>query len=459
MPEFASVTTIYQPDPTCFAPSNLWVGEGYGCDTAYEFTTAGPEPTTILTVIDGTTYPMTHATQLVYCKAASIKQLSGSKVTMSVIGYPRGSTTPTTTVVDWDYDNDFIAVTPAKIQKYLYTGKPGTTSTCFGDSHCVMNHNPIQPRPTHAPYGTYVPPPSSAVTQFTPAPSCLTDSNLWLVSDRCSLTTDPHSPPWLQCTHTVAGDPDPTRADCYPVGLSTVITGTPTYYTDCPAGYTTANSTEYFPWTVGNGGPAYDGAKATWVTCCPSAFGGGRLSFTHTSPPWSHTTVRDGTTHTVSSRTLPPYCAAFGGGRGDETLTLGLYSNGVDGRPGNTYDGASEATWDTAGGTLYAHAQTLAWTVFHGTHTCFDPAECREYFTYSYGNTMGPGVVVATPTPTPTRDSEGGGGGGGEAASSSSTAGAAALVPMRGDGRAGLAGVVVVVVTVVVNVVLGAGLT
>lgn len=421
-----------------------------GC-SAYEFTTANLEPTTILTAIDGTTYPMTYPTMASYCKAASVKQLSGSKVTLNV----QASPTPTTTEVDWDYDNDFLVVTAALIQKYLYTGKPGTTSTCFGDSHCVMNSNPIKPHPRYAPYGTYFPPPSSAVTQFTPAASCLASSNLWLVSDRCSLTTDPRTPPWLQCTHTVAGDPDPTRADCYPVGLSTVVTGTPTYYTDCPAGYTTVNTTVYFPWTVANGGPAYDKAKGTQLTCCPAPFRG--LTFEHRSPQWTYSTVYDGTTHTVSSRTLPPYCAAYGGnmrGGDGEMLTLGLYSNGIEGRPGSTYDGASEATWDGAWGTLYAHAHTLSWTVFHATHTCFEPAECREYLTYSYGNTLGPGVVVATPTPT--RDSEGGGS---EAASSSSTAAAAALVPVRGDGRAGLAGVVVVVVTVVVNVVLGAGLT
>ena len=395
------------------------------------------------------TYPTMHS----YCKAASVKQLSGSKVTVTVDASP----TPTTTEVDWDYDNDFIVAAAAHIQKYLYTGRAGTTSTCFGDHHCVMNTNPIEPHPTHHPHGTYIPPPSSAVTQFTPAASCLADdaNNLWLVSDVCSLATTPRIPPWLQCTHTIAGDPDPTRAACYPVGPSTVITGTPTYYLGCPSGYTTANSTQYFPWTLRNGGPAHwNDVEATRVTCCPSAFRD--VAFTHTSPPWTYTTAHDGTAYKVSSAALPPYCAASAAAvaprLGDQALTLGLYSNGYQGKPGKTYDGSSEAVWEE-GNTLYAHAQTVSWTVFQGTHTCFEASDCQEYFTYSYGNTMGPGVVVATPTPT--KDSEGGG----ETPTSSSSSGAAAaLVPVRGDGRAGLAGVVVVVVTVVVNVVLGAGL-
>lgn len=403
------------------------------------------------------TYPTMHS----YCKAASVSQLSGSKVTLTVAASP----SPTTTEVDWDYANDFIVAPAAKVEKYLYTGKPGTTSTCFGDKHCVMNSNPIKPHPTHARYGTYFPPPVTAVAQFTPAASCLASANLWLVSDRCSLATratrTPRTPPWLQCTHTVGGDPDPGRADCYPVGGKTVVTGTPTYYTGCPAGYTAANSTQYFPWTVARGGPAYSGVEATRLTCCPSAFND--VAFTHASPKWTYTTAHDGTTHMVSSAALPPWCAASGPAvaapqqLGDKALTLGLYSNGFQGNPGKTYDGQSEGVWEE-GNTLYAHPQTVAWTVFHGTHTCFEASECAEYFTYSYGNTMGPGVVVATPTPT--RDSEGGGGGGGggEAASSSSTGAAAALVPVRGDGRAGL-GVVMVVVTVVVNVVLGAGLS
>ncbi|KAK3290438.1 uncharacterized protein B0H64DRAFT_427704 [Chaetomium fimeti] len=413
------------------------------CPTAYDFFNADYKPTTLPTVVDGTTYPVTYQTSNAYCKATSIKQFSGQKVTATVVASP----TPTTTEVEWDYEHGYLlAPAAARIQKYIYTNGHGTIASCFGSTHCSVNTNPIEPRPTYAPYGTYVPPPVTSVARFTPAASCLAESNLWLVSDRCSLTTAPREPPWLQCTHTVAGDPDPGRADCYP-GASTVISGTPTYYTGCPAGYTTVSTTRSFPWTTA-GEPA--SAEARRVTCCPSALHGD-MTFTHTSPGWRSTTVHDGTTHTVSSRRTPPYCvarAAVPQADDDRTVTLGLYWNGPDEGRGRTYDGSSEVVWQAGADlTVYAHPVTVRSTVFHGTHTCFDAAECRRYFTYSISNTMGSGVVVATPTPT------GGGGGEGEAASSSSTGGAVAAVA-RGDGRVGLVSVVVVV-TVIVNVALG----
>jgi hypothetical protein len=392
---------------------------------------------------------MTYSTMGALCKAASIKELSDQTVTLTVSASP----TPTTTEVAWDYENGFIVVTPAIISKYIYTGFPGTTSTCF--DHCVMNHNPLmQPHPTRAPRGTYVVPPSTPVTQFTPASSCLAETNMWLVSDRCSLTLNPRVPPWLQCTHTVAGDPNPAQTSCYP-GPSTVVSGTPTYYTGCPAGYTTANSTTYQPYAPPNPNAApFPGVVVTSIDCCPSAFPS--IAFTHAQPAWRSTTTHNGTAHTVLGATHAPRCAASGTiprlNNAHQTQTLKLYSNGHEGRPGKTYDGASEDVWDAAArNTVYAQAHTVAWTVFHGTHTCFEASGCAEYFTYSYSNTMGPGIPVVTRTSAREADVGGEGGGEGGPASSSSTGAAAAA---RGDGRVGLMGVVVVV-TVVVNVVNG----
>ncbi|KAL2147942.1 hypothetical protein VTI28DRAFT_3420 [Corynascus sepedonium] len=44
----ATVTTIYRPDPTCFAPSDLWLSVNtlWGCDTYYP--PFAPRPTEIL---------------------------------------------------------------------------------------------------------------------------------------------------------------------------------------------------------------------------------------------------------------------------------------------------------------------------------------------------------------------------------------------------------------------------
>ncbi|KAK3905143.1 hypothetical protein C8A05DRAFT_31018 [Staphylotrichum tortipilum] len=423
------------------------------CPTAYDFAPAwSREPTAILSEIDGTTYPVTFSTLYAYCKAASIKTLSGKQVTLSVS--TARSEPATTTVTDWDYDNGFILATAAMIQKYLYTGRPGTTSTCFGDSHCIMNNNPLAPRPTRAPRGTYVVPPVTPVTQFTPAPSCLSASNVWLVSDRCSIANRGYTgpiptaviPPWLSCTHTVAGNPEFTPGPCYPGASTLNPDGIATYYTGCPAGYTLANSTTLKPFSLGGAAWSVD---ATRLTCCPSAFNS--VSFTHMSPGWTYRTVHDGTAYAVSSATLPPFCGASGANAlppGGTTLTMGLYSNPGPGAPGKRYEGASTSVWG-AGDTLYAEAVTVMWTVFRGTHTCFEWTDCQDYFTYSYDNTMGEGIVVVTPTPTKTVVKPTAGGAGAPGATgtglepSLSTGGAVAVLDGRGKA------VVMVVVTVV----------
>jgi hypothetical protein len=118
---------------------------------------------------------------------------------------------------------------------------------------------------------------------------------------------------------------------------------------------------------------------------------------------------------------------------------MGLYSDALKGEPGRKYDGTTDAVWDEAHNTVYALGQTVLYTVFHGTNTCFE--ECDEYFTYSYYDTKGTPV----PRTTTTR--------GGRLSSTSSSAGAVATM-VRGDKQAALS--VVVVVVTVVHVAIGA---
>ncbi|KAL2193561.1 hypothetical protein P885DRAFT_45227 [Corynascus similis CBS 632.67] len=528
----ATVTTIYRPDPTCFAPSDLWlsVNTFWGCDTyyppfaprpteilpplkcvqtelgrpgngrfddlchqhnsiitgatiysntaysacpegmtgvrtesreargiifvttnccptAYDFAPADYDPTPIPSIIDGTTYPVTYSTWNALCKAVSIKELSGQKVTLTV---PSGTESAGTTVVDWDYENDFITVTAATIYKNLYPDpRAGTTSTCFGDElGCDGRTNRYIPPPTHAPANSYVPPPSPAVTQFTPSPSCLSDSNLWLVSGKCSApvngNTEPRSPPWLQCTYTVAGDPDIAEAACYQRGRSTVIDGEPTWYTTCPAGYTAFNSSIYRPFD--RWARTYE-VEATLVSCCPSAFRDVTFAYTRQlSKLWS-LTVHDGVTRTVSWGLLP-YCSAsrVGDQLAGKAVTMGLYNHAESfdyiRKLNRKYEGTStEAVWNEAHDTLFAHAAHVMYTVFHGTHTCFE--SCDDYFTYSYHNTQRDSKSATTTTAAAD-----GGGDGGPRSTSVSSAGAAAAMA-KGDVQAAGLSVVVVVVTVV----------
>jgi hypothetical protein len=49
----ATLTTIFRPDPTCYAPSNLWlnVRPAWGCGTYYP--PFGPRPTEIVPLVCG----------------------------------------------------------------------------------------------------------------------------------------------------------------------------------------------------------------------------------------------------------------------------------------------------------------------------------------------------------------------------------------------------------------------
>lgn len=396
------------------------------------------------------------------CKAASITSFSGQIVTLTV------STSPTlsTTEVAWNYDTGFIVAEPAMVNKYLYPDpEAGTTSTCFGHGGCPGDRNPFKPRPTQAPTGAYIPPPSAAVTQFTPSPSCLSESNLWLVSASCYLDNEPHSPPWLQCTHTVAGDPDVSHAACYPgvFSSSTVVSGTPFYYSACPAGYTVAHSHFYKPFDL----PSFASSKtqtfeveASAYTCCPSAFGD--IDFTYTMLRQTSTTVHAGVTHTVNVYPLPWCVASRVSQLGGETVTMSLYSDARvwdRRRQGQRY-GTTEAVWNVAGDTLFAHGPQVSWTVFHGTHTCFE--SCNDYFQYSYHNTD-PNYVPPTTTTTtvdPSQTPRGGSSGGALQfdavdSDSTSTSTGAAVAAVGGDRKARLSAVVVIVVVTVVRVAIG----
>jgi hypothetical protein len=235
---------------------------------------------------------------------------------------------------------------------------------------------------------------------------------------------DQIQPPWLQCTHLHAGDPG--ESECYQQGLATVVRGTPTYYANCPAGYTMARLDTAQPFDSTNTrykNPVFYAVEASTLACCPSesVFG---VSFNYTRRGTRDanptTTVHDGVSRRVAKSPLPGcYASGLAGspqevsGGGNGVLTMGLYAD-----DGGKYDGTTERVWDAATDTLYAHAAEVSYTVFHGTHTCF--TNCREYFTYSYSNTQRP---------------------------ASSTSKAEAMP--RGDVRAELTVVVVVVVTVV----------
>jgi hypothetical protein len=418
------------------------------CPTAYDFKAPNSAPTAVPFVVDGTTHPVTFGTANL-CKATSIRDFSDQVVTVTL------STSPlSTTELPWDYEHGFLVAEPARIVRYLYPDEQaGTTSTCFGYRCQSTPISQTRTTPTSAPTDSYIPPPSPAVTQFTPAPSCVSDSNLWIVSASCFLNDDVslRSPPWLQCTYTAAGDPDPSDTSCYQGRTSTVISGTPTFYSACPAGYTKAWGTTSQPYDL----PHYDGNKSTTYdvyatrnVCCPSVFGDG-ISFTATEISTTRT-VYEGRSHNIRIYVVPGCVASSVSQYRDRTVTMGLYSDArvwdKKKRQGVEY-GSTTAVWDVAHDTLFANAQHLSWTVFHGTYTCYE--NCDDYFTYSYHNTD----PNYTPPPTTAVTTTAADADAAEVATSTSTAAAAAMV--KGDVQVGRLSVVVVIVTVV-QVAIGA---
>jgi hypothetical protein len=416
------------------------ITDGY---SAYDFKAADGTPTVFPFVVGDNTYPGTFATHAL-CKATSIKAFSDQVVTVTLSASPLS-----TTEVTWDYEHGFLAAEPARIVQYLYPDEEaGTTSTCFGyqctRSSVRSSRSRTGPVPSSAPTDSYIPPPSPVVTQFTPAPSCLSDDNFWIVSATCQLP-DLARPPWLECTYTAAGDPNPSETACYQHGTSTVVSGTTAFFSACPVGYTTAWESTRLPYSL----PHYDRNMSTTYdvyetlkACCPSAFGDG-ISFSRTEVATTQTRGLN-----VYIYVVPACVASSVSQLRGSTVTMGLYSDARDWdkkkRQGAEY-GTTTAVWDVGHDLVYAHFQTLQWTVFHGTYTCYE--NCDEYFTYSYHNTdpnYTPPPTTAVTTTTATAE---------EGLDSTSTAAAAAM--FRGDGQAGRLSIVMVIVTVV-QVVVGA---
>lgn len=333
------------------------------------------------------------------CKATSVETLVEKTVTLTVTTSPELLTTESA----WDYETGLILAKPAGLTNFVYEGV-GTTSTCVGgySAGCNAISNPLAPPTatptiTSAPEGTYVPPPSHPLTRFTPAPSCLSESNLWFVSTSCYLTGADFSPAWLSCTMTEFGEPDVSNSACYGsiYAASTLgPDGTASFFATCPVGYTTAMTSTSRPFDE----PKYSSSKTqsfdavvTHVNCCPSGPG---YDFKYTEIRQTRT-AHDGVDYNVQLYIMPGCVASHVKTLSDKEVTMGLFS---DPRVWDKRDEETPRTttkWDYEHNTIWAQEKPHRYTVFHGTYTCFE--KCTEYFTYSYHNTD-PNAPTTTPS-------------------------------------------------------------
>ncbi|KAK3328259.1 hypothetical protein B0T19DRAFT_185954 [Cercophora scortea] len=272
---------------------------------------------------------------------------------------------------------------------------------------------PVTPTPT---LSAYAPPTTPPLTTFEPPASCVADdAHLWLVTTSCYLPWPIETPDWLECTMTVAGDPNQQNTDCYghygtppPSPDSTT-----TYYSGCPAGYTAAGSSITKPFDTTWAGYSYEtyDIAATSFTCCPDNYyftNGGIIG-----SPYSVTT-HNGASYTVTYYPLPSCTAERITRLAGQAVTMSQYWDNrvMDKRDvpvlaerqgaweGTTLDGVVTKTWDLARDTLYAKEQYYQYTVFHGTHTCYE--NCEQYFSSSYSIT---GPYIPGPSSTTTEAS------------------------------------------------------
>lgn len=337
------------------------------------------------------------------CKASAVEELSGQTVTLTV------STDPLITT-EAEYDGGFIYAQAAGFNRFVYEAS-GTTSECYG-RFCPdgLFSNPLAaptPTPTPAPTNSYIPPPSHPTTQFSPAPSCLGDSNLWLVSTSCHVLDGREiaKPTWLECAITELGEPDVYNKDCYRRGSATAgDDGTTSFYVGCPAGYTIASKFTYRPFDERRA-PAsrepisYD-VVASVVMCCPD----GDYSFQY-SDVLTTTTTWDYRQQLVDMYPMP-LCVATSvqslSGK-DVELTLTADDRAWDKKKRQEETAGLVVTtrpWNYEGGLLFAQAAQASMTVFHGTYSCLEG--CNDYFTSSYNNTDP--NYTQTSTETPERD-------------------------------------------------------
>ncbi|KAI0132604.1 hypothetical protein BJ170DRAFT_680486 [Xylariales sp. AK1849] len=318
------------------------------------------------------------------CKATSIEVLRSQIVTITVAKEPEIATTTT----DWADD----AILFAEAQTIFATVySTPTLSTCWGHN-CPSSYEPTPTFPA-----TITPTPT---VQFVPPSECLDPANIWIVTTSCYIESPTYgsAPDWLQCAVTNFGAPDWYDPTCFlPTEPKTTQGADVLYYDGCPSGYGAVSSMS---------GPGYDTYRYDVgyfdisyysTACCPTEYGFGKA-------PWnagqSITTVHDDITYGVHVYPPPGCYATSVSGLSGKDVPMRTTSNSM------AWDKRQEAfptttSWDYQAGTLFAHEVNVGYTVFMGTHTCYE--SCSTWLTYYYpdgtgGSTPSTGVATVTST-------------------------------------------------------------
>ncbi|TRX95052.1 hypothetical protein FHL15_004137 [Xylaria flabelliformis] len=244
--------------------------------------------------------------------------------------------------------------------------------------------------PTHTLPASITSPPTA---QFTPGPGCVDPEDHWVVVTSCAAVAlgendSIHpSPDWLTCQFTQFGPPENGPASCYvPYSAQTVVDAETRFYSGCPSGYTGAS-------TLSNS--RSDGLETYFdVVCCPSQynfnvddyFTGGYMKFT---------TERDGVSYDVGYP-LPGCATSHISELSGKDIAVQTQFNtyGWEKRQ------IANVPWDYLHGTMYAEVLSYRYTVFHGTHTCYQ--DCRGWHDYYFSGSSEPPFTVMNTVPVTT---------------------------------------------------------
>ncbi|KAI0870809.1 hypothetical protein GGS24DRAFT_474075 [Hypoxylon argillaceum] len=255
--------------------------------------------------------------------------------------------------------------------------------------------------PTELPASITSPP----TIQFTPPPECFDLSNNWIITTSCYIQgpgIGNPEPDWLTCTLTNFGPSQAGVSSCsvpfpsYVNGFyelpKVTVDGIVSYYSGCPAGFTPLATHSSPAWDKYSYKGNFD-ASVYSVNCCPTQYDFVDVEEVFPFTTYSYT-EHNGIHYSLYYYPLPGCALTSVQALSGKTVAYQTWSatRGYDKRQAPVTE-----LWDYEHGTLFAESEFYWYTVYQGTHTCFD--DCDRWFTYYYPDGVG------TPAPASTTES------------------------------------------------------
>ncbi|KAI0118718.1 hypothetical protein GGR51DRAFT_497386 [Nemania sp. FL0031] len=228
--------------------------------------------------------------------------------------------------------------------------------------------------------------------QFTPGPGCVDPEDNWVVVTSCFAIAlgqgqqSYSSPDWLTCQVTQFGPPQNGPSSCFlPWEAGTAVNEVTTYFSGCPSGYSAAATTAY--------SYSLEDERQEIAYCCPTQY----PFVVNNVDAIDTTTERDGVTWSIVYP-LPRCAASYVDELSGKQLAVQTAYNtyGWEKRQ------VANVQWDYLYDTLYAEMIYQSYTVFHGTHTCYEFVNCFSWHSYYFSGGPMPSFTVPDNIPAQT---------------------------------------------------------